>query len=214
MRHGRFGHGHFARGKHKDWNRHHWPDDVAAVIMAMRGRGRGGRDDDAEGGGFRRGGSGWGRGGGRALGHGDLRVLVLALLAEKPRHGYDLIRAIEERFAGAYAPSPGAVYPLLTMLEEQDLIRATAEGAKKLYTLTSEGEAWIRDNEAQVQGVLSRVDIAASHYSSQTAPDEVWEAWKTLKHAMNVPRGWSEEEAERIRTILDNATRDIIGRKD
>jgi DNA-binding PadR family transcriptional regulator len=199
----------------------HWREHAAEIFAARFGRGRGG--DDEEGGDGRgwgrggpggRGGGGWGRGGGRPLGHGDLRTLVLALIGEKPRHGYDLIRGIEERFAGAYAPSPGAVYPLLTMLEEEDLITATPEGAKKLYTLTSQGEAWLKENDALVQGIMTRIDMAASHYSSHTAPDTVWEAWKTLKQAMNMPRApWTEAEAERIRTILEKAARDIVARK-
>src|SRR5690348_7722488 len=109
MRHGWHGrgrgHGHEA-----------WRELAAEFLAARRGRGGPGRDDE-EGGGHGHGRwGGWGRGGGRALGHGDLRSLVLALIGEKPRHGYELIRAIEEKFAGAYAPSPGAIYPLLTML--------------------------------------------------------------------------------------------------
>jgi DNA-binding PadR family transcriptional regulator len=178
-------------------------------MMAARGR----RGDDDEGGyAGGRGGGGWGRGGGgRLLGHGDLRLLLLALIAEKPRHGYDLIRAIEEKFAGAYSPSPGAIYPLLTMLEEQDLVRSTAEGAKKLYAVTPDGEAWLKENDAAVQGILTRIELAASHYSSRVAPDSVWEAWKTLKQAMNMPRAqWTVEESERIRAILEKAARDIV----
>ena len=179
----------------------------------QRWGGRGGEDEGGEGGG-RWGRGGWGRGGGRMLGHGDLRTLVLALIGEKPRHGYNLIRAIEESFVGAYAPSPGAVYPLLTMLEEEELVRATAEGTKKLYTLTPQGEAWLKDNDALVQGIFTRIDMAASAYSSQTAPEPVWEAWKTLKQAMNMPRApWTEEEAERIRAILERAAKEIVTRK-
>lgn len=198
-----------------------WREHAEQIWAARHGHGGGGHgfgrgpgrgDDDAEEGGFGHGRGGWGRGGrGRMLGHGDLRLLLLAMIGEKPRHGYDLIRAIEEKFAGAYAPSPGAVYPLLTMLEEQDLIRSTPEGTKKLYTITPEGEAHLKENDAAVQGILARVDLAASAYSSQSAPEEVWEAWKTLKQAMNMPRGpWSKAEMDRIRTILLQAAREIV----
>jgi DNA-binding PadR family transcriptional regulator len=191
-------------------------EHAAEILAARFGRDRSDDEDGGEGRNWGRGGrGGWGRGAGRALGHGDLRTLVLALIGEKPRHGYDLIRAIEERFAGAYAPSPGAVYPLLTMLEEEDLIRATPEGAKKLYSLTPQGEAWLKENDALVQGIMTRIEMAASHYSSHTAPDSVWEAWKTLKQAMNMPRApWTDAEAERIRTILEKAAREIVRRKD
>lgn len=180
----------------------------------MGGHHRHGHGEDGEGGpeGFGRGFGG--RRGGRVLGHGDLRLLLLALIGEKPRHGYDLIRAVEERFAGAYAPSPGAVYPTLTMLEEQDLIRAEAsEGSKRLFAITPEGQAFLKENEAQVEGILARVDLTASHHSSRTAPDTVWEAWKTLKQAMNMHRApWTDEEADRIRAILAKAARDIVGK--
>jgi DNA-binding PadR family transcriptional regulator len=174
-----------------------------------RGRHRHGEDGDGPEG-FGR----FGPRGGRPLGHGDLRLLLLALIGEKPRHGYDLIRAVEERFAGAYSPSPGAVYPTLTMLEEQDLVRAeAAEGSKRLYTITAEGKAFLKENEALVEGILTRIDMTASAYSSRVAPDEVWEAWKTLKQAMNMPRApWTDAEAERIRTILAKAARDIVGK--
>ncbi|MEP7210816.1 MAG: PadR family transcriptional regulator, partial [Alphaproteobacteria bacterium] len=152
--------------------------------------------------------------GGRPLGHGDLRLLLLALIAEKPRHGYDLIKAIEERFAGGYAPSPGAVYPTLTMLEEQDLIRAEAsEGSKKLFAITPEGEAFLKANDAEVQGIFARIDLAATAFARHSAPDEVREAWKTLRQAMNMRRTpWTEEEVARIRTILAKAAQDIVGK--
>jgi len=182
-----------------------------AAGRGFRGRGRHRHDEDGDGPeGFGR----FGPRGGRPLGHGDLRLLLLALIGEKPRHGYDLIRAVEERFAGAYSPSPGAVYPTLTMLEEQDLVRAeAAEGSKRLYTITPEGKAFLKENEALVEGILTRIDMTASAYSSRVAPDEVWEAWKTLKQAMNMPRApWTEVEAERIRTILAKAARDIVGK--
>lgn len=180
----------------------------------MGGHHRHGHGEDGEG---SPDGSGRGFGrhrGGRVLGHGDLRLLLLALIGEKPRHGYDLIRAVEERFAGAYAPSPGAVYPTLTMLEEQDLIRAEAsEGSKRLFAITPEGLAFLKENEAQVEGILARVDLTAAQHSSHTAPDTVWEAWKTLKQAMNMHRTpWTDEEADRIRTILAKAARDIVGK--
>ncbi|MDP3738772.1 MAG: PadR family transcriptional regulator [Hyphomonadaceae bacterium] len=180
-----------------------------------RGRGRHRGEDDGDGAeGFGR----FGSRGGRLLGHGDLRLLLLALIGEKPRHGYDLIRAVEERFAGAYAPSPGAVYPTLTMLEEQDLIRAEAApegsgGSKRLYAITPEGKAFLKENEALVDGIFTRIAMVASHHSSRAAPDEVWEAWKTLKQAMNMPRApWTDAEAERIRAILMKAARDIVGK--
>ncbi|HEX5007878.1 MAG TPA: PadR family transcriptional regulator [Hyphomonadaceae bacterium] len=200
---------------HDCWGgrREAWREYMAAA-RGRGHRGRHGRDDEDGPGGFGRGG-GFGSRGGRLLGHGDLRLLLLALIAEKPSHGYDLIRAVEERFAGAYAPSPGAVYPTLTMLEEQDFVRAeAAEGSKRLYSITAEGKAFLKENAAQVEGILARVDMVAAAHTRHTAPDTVHEAWKTLRQAMNMKRTpWTKEETERVRTILAKAARDIIGKE-
>src|ERR1700716_4263306 len=82
------------------------------------------------------------RGHRRRLGHGDLRLLVLHLINEKPRHGYERIKAIEDAFDGAYSPSPGAIYPTLTLLEELGHVTIRpGDGAKKLHDITPEGRA-------------------------------------------------------------------------
>src|SRR3954463_3050023 len=93
--------------------------------------------------------------GGRFFDQGDLRLVILALLAEQPRHGYEIIKAIEERLGGAYAPSPGVVYPTLTWLEELGYA-ALAEGAgsKKLYSATPEGLEYLDQNKGQVEGLF------------------------------------------------------------
>ena len=172
------------------------------------------------GGGFGRGPGGFGRGpggfggrGARMFGHGDLRLVLLALIAEKPRHGYDLIRAIEEKFGGAYAPSPGAVYPTLTLLVEQDHLQSEeVGGGKKLYTITPEGLAFLAQNKDAVDGVKARMDLAAQAFNNHSTPEKVREAFHTLRHSLHMRSGpWSEEEATRIRTILEKAARDIVG---
>lgn len=176
-----------------------------------RGGRMGGFGNDERGfGGFGRFG---GPGGGRMLGHGDLRLLLLALIGEKPRHGYDLIRAVEEKFGGAYAPSPGAVYPTLQMLEEQDYIRAEAsEGSKKLFAITAEGTTFLKDNAAAVEGILARIGLAAAAFASHATPDSVREAVKTLKQALHMRRGpWTEAETARVRTLIEKAAREIVG---
>src|SRR3984885_3967400 len=89
---------------------------------------------------------GAGRGGfgpGRKLGSAHLQLLLLALLAEKPSHGYELIKAVEERSSGYYSPSPGMVYPALTYLEEIGYASVALEGTRKLYTITDEGRAYL-----------------------------------------------------------------------
>src|SRR3954471_11563007 len=91
-----------------------------------------------------------GRGGrlGRFFAHGDLRLVILHLIAEKPRHGYEIIKAIEEQVAGAYSPSPGVIYPTLTLLDELGYVTVAASGedGKKLHAITRQGEAFLEAN--------------------------------------------------------------------
>ena len=124
-----------------------------------RGGGRFGRGEGPRG--WGEDGPGFGRGGGRRrmFDGGELRLVLLKLIADKPRHGYDLIRAIEERTGGAYAPSPGIVYPTLTMLSEMGQIEEQlAEGARKLFAITPEGTTHLAEHEAEVAAMLSRLD--------------------------------------------------------
>ncbi len=196
-----FGRHHHHRGHHED--RHN---------CSPRGRwGRGSRSSDEEGG-FGRGGFFGGRGG-RMFGHGDLRLVLLSLIAEKPRHGYDLIRAIEEKFGGAYAPSPGAVYPTLTLLEEQDYVVAEAQsGTKKLYQITDAGRAFLDENAVALKGIQSRMELAAHALSIHSTPETVREAVRTLKEALHMRRGpWTPEEAERVRKLIESTARQIVG---
>src|SRR5689334_24215085 len=115
---------------------------------------RGGRQARGEWGGRfggRHGMRGGGWRGGRVFDHGDLRLVILQLIAEKPRHGYELIKAIEEQVAGAYSPSPGVIYPTLTLLEELGYVTvSTGESAKKLHEITAEGRAFLDANRRTV----------------------------------------------------------------
>jgi DNA-binding PadR family transcriptional regulator len=95
---------------------------------------------------------------GRMLEQGDLRLLALALIAEQPRHGYEIIKVLEDKTEGWYAPSPGIVYPTLTYLEEASYVTAQTDGAKRLYTITGEGRAYLESNRAFVDAVLERLD--------------------------------------------------------
>jgi len=94
---------------------------------------------------------------GRMLATGDLRLIALALIAEQPRHGYEIIKLLEDKTAGWYSPSPGIVYPTLTLLEEASYVTAQADGAKKLYTITAEGSAHLEENRDFVDAVLERM---------------------------------------------------------
>ena len=94
---------------------------------------------------------------GRMLAQGDLQLIALALIAEQPRHGYEIIKVLEEKTSGWYSPSPGIVYPTLTYLEEVGYVTGQAEGAKKLYTITAEGRAHLEANRDLADTVLDRL---------------------------------------------------------
>ncbi len=94
----------------------------------------------------------------RIFEQGDLRWVILALIAEKPAHGYEIIKAIEDRLGGSYAPSPGTVYPTLTLLEELGYIRVKeTEGPRKLYEITAEGETALEQNRGIVDAILAKM---------------------------------------------------------
>lgn len=197
---------------------HHRLADHEAWMRDCAGRsGRAGRfgDDDGE---SRGGRGGWGgrhggRFGGRMFGHGDLRLVLLALISEQPRHGYELIRVIEEMFDGAYAPSPGVVYPTLTLLEDMGHASvAVGEGGKKQYTITDEGRAWLEENRDAVDAVMARMQAAAKMASRMAAPMAIREAMHTLRHALSAhPGPWSPAEAKRVLGIIKRAADEIVG---
>lgn len=133
------------------------------------GASRGGRGEAGEGAGH----FGRGRGGRRRVfDGGELRLVLLKLIADAPRHGYDLIRAIDALTGGAYAPSPGIVYPTLTLLSEMGLIaEQAAEGARKLFAITPEGQAYLEERADDAMALLSRLGaLAAREARTDSAP--------------------------------------------
>jgi DNA-binding PadR family transcriptional regulator len=109
---------------------------------------------------------------GRMFGTGELRLALLALIAENPSHGYELIKGIEEMTGGAYAPSPGAVYPTLQLLEDEGAIaEAEAEGAKRPYAVTPQGEAELEDRKAEVAELMRRLGRHGERADKVRSPD-------------------------------------------
>ena len=88
---------------------------------------------------------------------GEVKFVILRLLREKPRHGYEIIKALEERLAGCYTPSPGTVYPTLQLLEDQGYVRVVEEGGKKVYHITPEGEAFLDEHRDTIEDIFDRV---------------------------------------------------------
>ncbi|MEX6506557.1 PadR family transcriptional regulator [Jiella sp. M17.18] len=184
----------------------------------MRGEfGRGPRGRGGPGGPGGSGGRGpWGRGPGggrRALEQGDLRWLTLDLIAAEPRHGYEIIKAIEEAFGGHYSPSPGVIYPTLTLLEETGLIAGETQGAKKRYSLTHEGRAELDAHAAEVQAVRDRLEAARARFGDAPAP-EVMRAMHNVRAALQVRLAKGDVTPETVRAIttaLDRAASEIEG---
>ncbi len=132
------------------------PEAIIAMGMGGRSWSWGPGDWGAEWGGGGRHGRGGRR---RVFEAGELRLVLLRLIAEQPRHGYDLIRAIEELTHGTYAPSPGVVYPTLTMLQDMGLIRENeTEGSRKLFAVAAEGEAHLADRRDEIEALMSRLE--------------------------------------------------------
>jgi DNA-binding PadR family transcriptional regulator len=160
---------------------------------------------DEDSGGFR------GRGGRRRMFDGDeLRLILLGLLEEQPRHGYDLIREIEERTGGSYAPSPGVVYPSLTMLEEMGHIdEVKDEGARKRFAISEAGRAHLAERREEVDGLLARLNEMGEHRArSERAP--LRRAMASLHMALRQALMEGDEgRAHEIVDILDEATRKI-----
>ena len=151
------------------------------------------------------------RGGGRLLGHGDLKLLLLALIEQQPRHGYELIRTIEDMFHGHYTPSPGAVYPTLTMLEELGHATVASEqNGRKLYAITADGRAFLDANRPAVEAMTERNKHSARMLAKMTLPMSVRKGMHALKHAVLMrSTEWNKAEATRVATILERAAAEI-----
>jgi DNA-binding PadR family transcriptional regulator len=146
--------------------------DIPEAMFAMgRGWGRGWGGDWGAGdwGGPGRGGP---RGRRRMFEPGELRLVLLKLITDQPRHGYDLIRAIEELTHGSYAPSPGVVYPTLTLLEDMGLIEEQqAEGSRKVFAATADGQAHLEEKADEVEALLARLeDVGRDRRKAGGAP--------------------------------------------
>jgi len=157
-----------------------------------------------------------GRGGpgrrGRFFGSGELRLVLLKLIADEPRHGYDLIKAIEEMTHGDYAPSPGVIYPTLTMLQDMGQIEEQdGAGSRKKFAVTDDGRKELSDNSADVERLMGRLEETGSSRRESQRP-EIGRAMGNLVHALKnrVQReGWNEELLAEVTDILDDAARRI-----
>ena len=178
---------------------------------------------------------GLGRGGpgfrtGRKFIAADLQLIILALLAEKPYHGYQLIKALEERSGGYYSPSPGMIYPALTYLEEIGYATVEEDGNRKLFSITESGRRHLQENRTIVDAMLNelvRIGAKMEHvrraFTGEDPEDESDEfpprgsrevnaARRAVKAALHQKRHCSPEESKRIAEILRRATAEILSK--
>jgi DNA-binding PadR family transcriptional regulator len=153
---------------------------------------------------------GRGRGFGRLFGSLDLRYLLLDLIAENPRHGYELIKAIEEKFGGAYSPSPGMIYPLLTLFEDTGLATVTSEGTRKLYTITEEGKKELEEHRDELDAILKRIEGIGSAARPAAGDPQIMRAIQNFRMSLGMRGGnLTPEQRNKIVEIIDNAAREI-----
>lgn len=152
--------------------------------------------------------------GGRVFEQGDLKFVILRLLEEKPRHGYDIIKELETRFEGTYAPSPGTVYPTLTMLEDLGYARSVPEeSGKKIYEITDEGRRHLADHSTTVDDIFERMRSFVEGFVD-TPMREVNIAFKNVAratYATAAPRMQDKELLKRITDVLERAAAEIDG---
>lgn len=194
-RHGHHGHhgGHHEFGPgHRGWGGHGGPGGWGVVWGMEEGRGRGGRR--------------------RMFDGSELRLILLKLIEESPRHGYDLIREIEARSNGAYAPSPGVVYPTITMLDDMGLIEEQkSEGAKKQFAITEAGQAHLAERKEEVDALFARL-AELGDVQARTSGGPIRRAMRNLKVAMQERLADPEVDADTLHeaaAILDEAARKI-----
>jgi DNA-binding PadR family transcriptional regulator len=148
----------------------------------------------------------------RLLAHGDLRFLLLHLIAESPRHGYEIIKAIEDSVSGAYSPSPGVVYPTLTMLEDLGWVRSSeTEGGRKRYEATDEGRAALDANRAIVTAIQARLEEVRGSHRRDVDP-RIVKAMERLKRSLllrSALRPATEEEVDAIAKAISHAAETV-----
>ena len=150
--------------------------------------------------------------GGRMFEQGDLKYVILQLLDEKPRHGYEIIKALEDRFGGIYSPSAGTVYPTLTLLEDLGYARVSVEdGGKKVYSITDEGRTYLAQNRSAVDDIFDRIAELGSAFLSDAMMD-INRAFKEVGQATyrGAPRVFRDKETvAKIKDVLERAAREI-----
>jgi DNA-binding PadR family transcriptional regulator len=154
---------------------------------------------------------GWGGGRERMFDAGDMKLVILKLLAEQPSYGYQLIKTMEQRLAGGYTPSAGVIYPTLTMLEEEGLAIASIENGRKVYSVTAEGQEYLKANRRQVDELFERLEETGRNFARGRSP-EIRKAFMNLRSAViaRVSRqGVTSEQIQKISEAINAAAKAV-----
>jgi DNA-binding PadR family transcriptional regulator len=149
---------------------------------------------------------------GRLFEKGDLKYVILQLLSERPAHGYEVIKALEERFGGMYTPSAGAVYPTLQMLEDMGYVTPTPQDGKRVYSITEEGKSFLEEQKETVDSIRERTSSWWNPHLRSELHDmkhELRDLAGALSHrgrALSSP-----ETIKRVRGVIENARKEIEG---
>lgn len=148
---------------------------------------------------------------GRLFDYGEFRLLVLALIAERPAHGYELIKTIEERFGGSYTPSPGVIYPTLAWLEDMGYTTVDPQGGRKSYAITAEGAAFLNANKALADALLNRA--SGENPGRPERQIQIMRAMQNLKTALRLQLGGAPDQAksDAIAAAIDEAAKKVGG---
>ena len=147
----------------------------------------------------------------RPFDYGELRLLVLSMIEKEPRHGYELMRAIEERMGGSYSPSPGVIYPTLSWLDDMGYARVEAESGRKSYAISEEGKAFLKANRAAIEDIEARMG-SGPRGRPEGVPVPIIRAMENLKLALRLrlrQGPLDPKAAEQISTALDAAAQTV-----
>jgi DNA-binding PadR family transcriptional regulator len=150
----------------------------------------------------------------RMVEKGALKYVILDLLKDKPAHGYEIIKALEERFHGFYSPSAGSVYPTLQLLEDMGYVTSAERDGKKVYTITDEGRKHLADEKEHVEGIKEHMHGYWGPYAHSEFRDTFMELRGLGRMFREHARDLSEDQWKRIRQIVHDAAgqiADVIG---
>jgi DNA-binding PadR family transcriptional regulator len=142
---------------------------------------------------------------------GDMKYVILKLLRDKPMHGYEVMKALEEHTHGCYKPSPGTVYPTLQWLEDEGYVRSEEQEGKKVYHITDQGIAFLDENKSTVEDIFDRVEQTIDALLSDPMPEVTRYVGRLVTQAYRAT--WrlreDEEKQKKVREILERAVKEI-----